>query len=68
MPFCCIQRFICIVLKHGFANREFSFTLKDDVYLRYKSFQDGEEMKKEFLQYVPSKIDIGAIYTTKVCE
>ena len=29
-----------------FQNREFSFTLKDDIYVRYKSFADKAEMEK----------------------
>ncbi|CAL1298719.1 unnamed protein product [Larinioides sclopetarius] len=48
-----------------FINREFSFTLKDDVYLRYQSFKDGEDMKKEVIQKCPHKIDIGAVYSCR---
>ena len=29
-----------------FAKREFSFTLKDDVYIRYQSFESRAEMEK----------------------
>ena len=52
--------------KNYFCNREFSFTLKDDVYLRYKSFANERELKDEILKLNPYKIDIGAVYTTKV--
>jgi len=52
--------------KNYFCNREFSFTLKDDVYLRYKSFANEKELKEEILRLNPYKIDIGAVYTTKV--
>ncbi|GFY42971.1 DNA primase small subunit [Trichonephila inaurata madagascariensis] len=48
-----------------FVNREFSFTLKDDVYLRYQSFKDEEDMKKEVIQKCPFKIDIGAVYSCR---
>ncbi|GFV89491.1 DNA primase small subunit [Trichonephila clavipes] len=48
-----------------FVNREFSFTLKDDVYLRYQSFKDVEDMKKEVIQKCPFKIDIGAVYSCR---
>lgn len=48
-----------------FINREFSFTLKDDVYLRYQSFKDEEDMKKEVVQKCPFKIDIGAVYSCR---
>ena len=48
------------------ANREFSFTLKGDVYLRYLSFRDAEEFKTELLRLCPVKMDIGAIYNMRV--
>ncbi|KAJ1957541.1 p48 polypeptide of DNA primase [Dispira parvispora] len=48
-----------------FQNREFSFTVGDDVYIRYQSFKDQAFMESEFLRLCPSKIDIGAIYTTR---
>ena len=52
--------------KTYFVNREFSFTLKDDVYLRYQSFSDQQELEKEILKRNPYKIDIGAVFTHKV--
>lgn len=54
------------VPKSYFVNREFSFTLKDDVYLRYQSFSDQQELEKEILKRNPYKIDIGAVFTHKV--
>ncbi|KAG9294296.1 hypothetical protein G9A89_021655 [Geosiphon pyriformis] len=48
----------------AFLNREFSFTL-DKVFVRYQSFKDGEELKKELLNELPTKFDIGAIYTAQ---
>ncbi|CAG8447134.1 8624_t:CDS:10 [Ambispora leptoticha] len=48
----------------AFLNREFSFTL-DDMYVRFQSFKDAEELKNELLRSVPSKIDIGAVYTMR---
>ncbi|CAH3128586.1 unnamed protein product [Porites lobata] len=53
------------VPKTYFVNREFSFTLKDDVYLRYQSFSDQQELEKEILKRNPYKIDIGAVFTHK---
>ncbi|KFM70940.1 DNA primase small subunit, partial [Stegodyphus mimosarum] len=51
-----------------FTNREFSFTLKDDVYIRYQSFKDEDDMKKEVVQKCPFKIDIGAVYNFRPSE
>lgn len=51
------------VPKHYFTNRELSFTLKDDVYIRYQSFSDQQELEKEIQKRCPYKIDIGAVFT-----
>ena len=55
-----------VVQKTYFQRREFSFTLKDDVYVRYLSFLNEEEMVKEIQKRQPYKIDIGAVYSTMV--
>ncbi|KAK2723924.1 hypothetical protein QYM36_002321 [Artemia franciscana] len=49
-------------IKTNFPFREFSFTLADDVYIRYMSFQDEEDWEETVIGRVPHKIDIGAIY------
>ena len=54
------------VPKTYFTHREFSFTLKDDVYIRYQSFADQSEMEKEIQKRCPYKIDIGAIFSHRV--
>ncbi|CAM4758567.1 unnamed protein product [Rotaria magnacalcarata] len=48
-----------------FAQREFSFTLENDVYRRYLSFSNHMEFEKELIKLCPEKIDIGAVYSAK---
>lgn len=49
-----------------FTNREFAFTVKDDIYLRYLSFSTWDEWKKETLRLNPTRFEIGAVYTARV--
>jgi DNA primase small subunit len=46
-----------------FFHREISFTLEDDIYIRYLNFRNAEDMRKEIMKKQPHKIDIGAVYT-----
>ncbi|ESQ46751.1 hypothetical protein EUTSA_v10027750mg [Eutrema salsugineum] len=46
-----------------FGRREFSFTLENDVYLRYKSFKNASAMGDAIKGNFPYKIDIGAVYS-----
>ena len=54
------------VPKTYYNHREFSFTLKDDVYIRYQSFSDQQDLEKEIQKRCPYKIDIGAVFSHRV--
>lgn len=45
-----------------FHNREFSFTLENDVYCRYLCFKTANEFKETLVSKCPHKIDIGAVF------
>ncbi|XP_014216064.1 DNA primase small subunit [Copidosoma floridanum] len=45
-----------------FSRREFSFTMRDDMYIRYQSFDKLDDLKAEVKRICPHKIDIGAVY------
>jgi DNA primase small subunit len=49
-----------------FTHREFAFTLKGDVYLRYHSFNTAEDLKKQVLALNPTRFEIGPVYSAKV--
>lgn len=49
------------------TNREFAFTLPGDVYMRWNSFATAEDLKREVCRLNPSRFEIGAIYSARVC-
>ncbi|KAK9677795.1 hypothetical protein RND81_11G167800 [Saponaria officinalis] len=46
-----------------FSRREFSFTLDDDIYLRYQSFKSVAEFESAVKEKCPFKIDIGPVFS-----
>lgn len=50
------------VQKDFFLRREFSFTIEDDIYIRYQCFKDCKELTAAIQKRQPHKIDIGAVF------
>ncbi|CAN1235465.1 DNA primase small subunit [Linum perenne] len=49
--------------KSYFGRREFSFTLENDIYLRFLSFNTASELENGIKEKSPFKIDIGPVYS-----
>lgn len=52
--------------KSYFGRREFSFTLDNDIYLRFQSFSNESELENSIKEKCPFKIDIGPVYSVDV--
>ena len=66
-PFCCSAA--ATASTHPtrlFTHREIAFTLQNDVYLRYNSFTTSEDLRKEIMRLVPTRFEIGPVYSAKV--
>jgi DNA primase catalytic subunit len=50
------------------SNREFCFTLTNDIYVRYQSFDTAASFVNKLAKEVPIKIDIGAVYSSRPNE
>nr|POF10595.1 dna primase small subunit [Quercus suber] len=46
-----------------FGRREFSFTLDNDIYLRFQSFNSASQLENSIKEKCPFKIDIGPVYS-----
>ncbi|TKR76912.1 hypothetical protein L596_017982 [Steinernema carpocapsae] len=46
-----------------FAYREFTFILRDDVHIRYLSFDNPTAFQKDLCKTSPHKLDLGAVYS-----
>lgn len=64
-PYNRFYRWLSYGSQRDFENREFSFTLKDDIYIRYRSYSSETEMTEDIKKMNPYKIDIGAVFTGK---
>ena len=49
-----------------FGRREFSYTLENDIYLRFQSFNSAAELENSIKDKCPFKIDIGPVYSVDV--
>ncbi|KAF2195499.1 DNA primase small subunit [Zopfia rhizophila CBS 207.26] len=49
---------------NDFAHREFAFTLQNDAYLRYQSFPTADLLRKQCIQLLPSRFELGPVYST----
>ena len=52
-----------LIEKDFFSKREWSFTIEDDIYIRYQSFQNKAEFINAIQKRQPYKIDIGATFS-----
>lgn len=56
------NKIILVLAEDGiFTHREFSFTMQDDIYIRYLSFENQSELEREICAKLPYKIDIGKV-------
>ncbi|KAG5249125.1 DNA primase small [Salix suchowensis] len=49
--------------KYYIGRREFSFTLENDIYVRYQSFNNVVQFENSIKEKCPFKIDIGPVYS-----
>ncbi|PWN47988.1 prim-pol domain-containing protein [Violaceomyces palustris] len=49
----------------NFTHREFAFTLQNEAYLRYNSFSDADQLKREVCRLNPARFEIGPVYSAK---
>ncbi|EIM90275.1 prim-pol domain-containing protein [Stereum hirsutum FP-91666 SS1] len=47
------------------TNREIAYSLQNDVYLRYQSFANADEFKKQTCTLNPTRFEIGPVYSAR---
>jgi DNA primase small subunit len=55
-----------VVPRKLFTHREFAFTVSDDIYIRYNSYQTADDFKRDVLRLNPSRFEIGPQYSARV--
>lgn len=50
-----------------FIKREIAFNLPGEVIIRYNSFNDHDEFKKQVVKLNPTRFEIGPVYSSRVC-
>lgn len=50
------------------SKREFSFTLPNDAYWRFQSFDNADSFHQTLIRERPAKIDIGSVYSSRPSE
>ncbi|GAB7347558.1 hypothetical protein MBLNU459_g4448t1 [Dothideomycetes sp. NU459] len=48
----------------AFINREFAFVLPNDAYIRYQSFLSADQLRKQCVQLLPTRFEIGPEYSS----
>mmetsp|Transcript_23285 Transcript_23285/g.92755 ORF Transcript_23285/g.92755 Transcript_23285/m.92755 type:complete len:118 (+) Transcript_23285:231-584(+) len=61
-PIALFHRWLSYGDESYFPRREISFTLPGDIYLRFRSFANADELLETLKKQTPIKIDIGAVY------
>ncbi|KAI1343689.1 prim-pol domain-containing protein [Xylariaceae sp. FL0016] len=49
---------------NDFAHREFALTLSGDIYSRYNSYPTSDLLRKDIINKMPKRFEIGPVYTT----
>jgi DNA primase small subunit len=50
---------------HNLDKREWSYTLDNDIYVRFQAFSTPQLLKEDIRRKLPHKIDIGAVYNAR---